>query len=128
MPPANDLALTLSQDNSSDVFLVVLVVLGSILTYVIPAGLQDETCFTIFASIPMIVDILMSTLCSFIDFHVLEYMLASSSMFKSLPFWYAFGSIVRVPSSAHEYFVARMLRPQSCGSRCSRMSCSSWWM
>ena len=59
MPPANDLAFARSQDNSSDVFLVVLVVaavfgvhaaaLGSNLTHVIPAGLQDETCFTILA-------------------------------------------------------------------------------
>ena len=68
MPPANDLALARSQDSSSDVFLVVLVILRSNLTYVIPAGLQDETCFAISVFVSVIVAALVSSLCSFVAF------------------------------------------------------------
>ena len=90
------------KDNSSAVF-------GFNLTHVIRADLQDETCFTILVSVPMI----QSTLrcpsstppwncpCAHTSSH-------RRRCSKSLALWYAFGSIASaVPSSAHEYFVAK---------------------
>ena len=102
----------------------------------------------------MIVDTLMSTLCSFIAFASSSTSIFNSTSKLSVPVparivvaVQILGFVGRiwlhrfcVPSSAHEYFVAKILLPQSCGSPCSRMSFEqqpydntiwlsfSWWM
>ena len=122
MPPANDLGFVRSQDNSLNVFLVVLVVatvfvvntaaFGSNLTHVIPPGLQFETCFTILVAVSVIVADLMSTLCSFNAFTSRNTSILHSTV-KTVVVVLALGFVVRiwlhlfcVPSNTHEYFIA----------------------
>ena len=90
MPSANDLGFARSQDISFKAFLVVLVVLGSKLTHVIPADLLFETGSMIWVAVSMIVADLMSLLHS-----TMTLSLSSSSQYSAL--WYAFGSIAPRP-------------------------------